>query len=77
MIIDLILDRKDGFGYSPREFYNDVMEYGREFGEMAFKIARAMDMGEEEDVKNELCNYVIEQDYNPEICDYINNVNWL
>jgi hypothetical protein len=77
MIIDLILDRKDGFGYSPHEFYNEVMEYGKIFGEIAFKIARAMDMGEEKDVKNELCNYVIEQDYNPEICDYINSVNWL
>lgn len=77
MIIDLILDRRDGCEYSPREFYNEIMEYGRFFGEMAFKIARAMDMGEEDDVKRELCNYVIEQNYNPEICDYINSVNWL
>ena len=77
MIIDLILDRKDGFRYSPREFYDDVMEYGKIFGEMAFKIARAMDMGEEDDVKRKLCNYIIEQGYNLEICDYINSVNWL
>jgi hypothetical protein len=53
------------------------MEYGGVFGEIAFKIARAMDMGEEEDIKRELRNYIIEQGYNPEICDYINSVNWL
>lgn len=28
MIIDLILDRKDGTPYSPRKFYHDTMAYG-------------------------------------------------
>lgn len=28
MIIDLILDRKDGYRYNAHEFYGEVMEYG-------------------------------------------------
>lgn len=27
MIIDLILDRKDGYRYNAHEFYGEVMEY--------------------------------------------------
>lgn len=77
MIIDLILDRKDGDVYSPREFYEEVQEYGDVFYGIAWNIARAMDGGTEEDVKRELCRYVIEHGYNPQICEYINSVNWL
>ena len=76
MIIDLILDRKDGQEYSSREFYYDVMEYESIF-HLNYEISRAMDYGTENDVKKVLCDYVIDQDYNPEICDYINSVNWL
>lgn len=77
MIIDLILDRKDGYDYSVAEFYNELQEYGTIFNDIAWDIARAMDEGTEEDVKKELCRYVIEQGYNPQICEYINSVNWL
>lgn len=77
MIIDLILDRKDGKWYKPKTFYNEVMEYGEIFGDIAWNIARAMDEGEEDDVKEELCHYIISQGYNLSICDYINSVNWL
>lgn len=78
MIIDLILDRKgfeeDGYSvYNPHDFYMDVMRYG-EIGE---DITRAMDYGEESDVRRELCNYVIRNEYNPAICNYINSTNWL
>ena len=38
MIIDLILDRKDGYRYNAHEFYGEVMEYG----EIGFEITRAM-----------------------------------
>jgi len=75
--IDLILDRIDSDAYSPREFYKEVQEYGGVFGSIAWDIARAMDVGAEEDVKRELCRYVLEQGYNPQICEYINSVNWL
>lgn len=77
MIIDLILDRKDGYDYYPPEFYNELQAYGNIFHEIAWDIARAMDDGTEEDVKRELCRYVLEQGYNPKICEYINSVNWL
>ena len=77
MIIDLILDRKDGIEYNAREFYLQVQSYGEVFGNIAYDITRAMDEGDEEDVKRELRHYVIEQGYNPAICDYIDSVNWL
>lgn len=79
MIIDLILDRrgfeKDGYDdyYDVEKFYRNVVAYG-EIGE---EIARALDSGTEKDVKQALCNYVIENDYNKNICKYINSVNWL
>ena len=73
MIIDLILDRKDGYSYSDVQFYRDLIQYG----EIGFDIARAMDSGTEEDIQNSLCAYIIDNDYNVEICDYIRSVNWL
>ena len=78
MIIDLILDRRDAeeygdFEYSAHDFYFDVLGYGR----IGDAITRAMDAGTEEDVKNALCAYVIEQEYNPMICDYIRARVWL
>ena len=72
MIIDRILDRKDGHPYRAKEFYNDVFNYG----EIGFDITRAMDSGSEKDVKKALCNYIMGE-YNPKICDYINKVQWL
>jgi hypothetical protein len=73
MIIDRILDRKDGEQYTPKQFYDDCMAYGV----VGHDIAEAMDNKEERDVKKELCFYVIEQEYRLEICDYIMSVNWL
>lgn len=73
MIIDKILDRKAGDAYEPRHFYIDCIEYGP-VGE---QIAAAMDGGSEEDVKEAICKYIIDNEYNPEICDYVNSVEWL
>jgi hypothetical protein len=73
MIIDLILDRKDGATYSPKQFYNQVSEYG----EVGFLILMALDDGVESDIKGELCDYIIKNDYNDDICTFIKNVNWL
>ena len=73
MIIDLILDRKDGYKYNVEDFYRDCVEYG----EVGFEITRALDSGTEKDVKQALCNYIIENGYNKNICKYINSVNWL
>lgn len=71
MVVDCILDRKDGSPYNPREFYQDMLAYE------ADDISRAMDEGTEEDVKKALCDYIKFNNYNPAICDYINSVNWL
>ena len=78
MIIDRILDRRDDerdgiFAYNPKEFYLDILGYGR----VGDGITRAMDFGEESDVKKALCRYIIDNEYNPEICVYIHSVNWL
>lgn len=76
MIIDLILDRKDGQEYNSHEFYYNVMEYESTLN-LNRGISIAMDEGTENDVKKSLCDYVINQGYNLKICDYINSVNWL
>ena len=73
MIVDLILDRKDGVPYNPHSFYRSVLRYG-DIGE---DITRAMDYGTEEDVRRELCEYIHANEYNPAICDYINGRRWL
>ena len=73
MIIDIILDRKNGVPYDARNFYVALGEYG----EIGNDIAEALDVGEDEDIKRELCAYVIENDYNADICHYINSVSWL
>lgn len=79
MIIDRILDRKDNekfYGkdmYNAHDFYYDIMCYGK----IGHNITRAMDVGTEKQVKQALCKYVIDNEYNPNICDYINSVNWI
>lgn len=76
MIIDLILDRRDGMPYDPREFYREILDYSEVF-EFAYPIALAIEKGPEQVVKFELCRYIIDSGLNPEICDYINSVAWL
>lgn len=73
MIIDLILDRQEGTPYEPKTFYNSCMNYGS----IADEITRAMDAGTEENIKAALCAYIDEQEYNPEIKNYIHSVKWL
>lgn len=79
MIIDLILDRHcdDEMGfrdqYDPHDFYMDVMRYGS----IGHDISRAMDSGTENDVKSALCNYIVQNNYNPAICGYVFSVNWI
>jgi hypothetical protein len=73
MIIDKILDRKDGQEYSPKKFYNDI----RPYGSIGYDILDALDSGTEQEVKKQLSLYIIENDYNNEIVNYINSVSWL
>ena len=73
MIIDLILDRKDGKPYNPKHFYQEVLHY-LPTGE---GIAVALDRGEEKDVKATLKEYIRKNEYNRDICTFIQSVNWL
>ena len=74
MIIDEILTiQSDPDSYVARNFYAE-MNCWRGYGWM---IARAMDSGTNEDVQNELCRYVMECGYNPQVCRFILSFNWI
>ena len=77
MIIDLILDRKDGDEYNTRQFYGDLFGYSRTFPTSTKPIMQAMDSGTETDVRRELCRYITDNGYRPAICEYINTQNWI
>lgn len=77
MIIDLILDRKDGEKYKSDAFYSELVEYEDVWPELACPIVNAMNNGSEQEVRNELCNYIQRCGYDAELCEYINSVKWL
>lgn len=74
MLIDLILDRKDGDKYVVRDLYDYVSDYDIPDYQA---VARALDAGTEADVISALCDYISHENYNPEICNYIYSVKWL
>lgn len=78
MVIDLILDRKDGIQYDARKFYWDCMEYNNVFhmGTIA-AITAAMDYGTNEDVQRAINTYILRNEYNPDICNWVNTQDWL
>ena len=76
MIIDLILDRKDGKEYNAKEFYNSVSQYASTLN-TGIGIAEAMDNVEEEDIKRALINYIYENDYSQKLIPFINFSKWL
>lgn len=75
MIIDVILDRKDGAFYSPLDFlpYLDDRVYGDDFKYILY----ALQDSSEEKMKEALKRYIDEQGYNPEIKEYIESVDWI
>lgn len=73
MIVDLILDRRDGKKYKASEFYRGCYAYGY----VGTDITAAMDYGTEKDVKDALKQYIEDQEYNPEIMFFIDAVDWL
>lgn len=81
MLIDLILDRKDGEEsgepYSAAAFYRAMLPYQSEFPDIIMPITRAFDNGTEEEVKLALCRYIVEQGYNGLLCGFICNREWL
>ena len=77
MLVDLILDRRDGISYSPSVFEEEVKEYCETFPS-CIPVYDALISGSEDDVKDELCRYIDDEWYgNRLIKDYINSVNWL
>lgn len=76
MIIDLILDRVEGAKYSARQFYREVKEYADIWPEMCAPILRAMAKGNEIATKKALCNYIADNEYNPQLKHFICAVTW-
>ena len=74
MLIDIILDRKDGNEYNPKAMYNYCMGYDYASYQ---NVTRALDAGSEEDVKRALCAYIVDNGYNLEILSFIMSLNWL
>lgn len=82
MIIDEILNRKDweeeGYDvYDAHDFYTNCMISSTYFNGIGDKITYAMDYLENKDVQDAICKYIINNEYNPNICDYVRSKNWL
>lgn len=76
MIVDMILDRKEGTPYNAKAFYAYCMEERAVFGYyIGGEITIAMDAKRNDMVQVALCKYIMEQGYNPDICDYFNGQN--
>ena len=76
MIIDAILDRREGLPYNEkcaRYIYDQAT-----FFEMD-SLARAFDMGSNEDCQRELARYIDSNDYNESIKDFVYSysVKWV
>ena len=71
MIVDCILDRRDGEPYSQQEFLEYCIdgEYG--------SIAEALMTNDEAKIKQALKDCLDNNMFNPEIGDYIDSVNWV
>lgn len=74
MIIDAILDRKDGLPYTEKEaryIYNQATFFGMDY------LARAFDIGTNEDCQKALAKYIDDNEYNESIKNYVFSVNWV
>lgn len=60
-----------GWWHSAKRIYEHCATFGFD------DLARALDGGTDADVKRELCKYIDDNGYNPEIKDYINSVQWI
>ena len=75
MIIDEVLNRKDGQPYEPKALYDYVTRCLDVDG--AEQIATALDSGENRDVQNALCYYIDAHEYRPALKQYIQSVQWI
>ena len=75
MIIDVILDRKEGaIDYAPETHLKAIYDYATDAG--MSDIARALDSGNEDDVKAALMCYISTCGYPLDLLDYIASVRW-
>lgn len=75
MIIDIILDRKDGaFDYAPETHLKAIYDYATDA--RMTDLARALDSGNEDDVKAALMRYIVACGYPTALLDYIAGVRW-
>lgn len=75
MIIDIILDRKEGaIDYAPETHLKAIYDYATD-ARMS-DIARALDSGNENDVKAALMRYITVCGYPSALLDYIASVRW-
>lgn len=75
MIIDIILDRKDGaISYDASKHLKAIYDYATDSG--MTELATAVDGGTEDDVKAALMCYISTCGYPLELLDYIAGVRW-
>lgn len=75
MIIDIILDRKDGaISYDASKHLKAIYDYASDAG--MTELATAVDGGTEDDVKAALMCYISTCGYPLELLDYIARVHW-
>lgn len=75
MIIDIILDRKDGaISYDASKHLKAIYDYATDMG--MSDLAAAVDGGTEDDVKAALMCYISTCGYPLELLDYIARVRW-
>ena len=75
MIIDIILDRRDGaIDYAPETHLKAIYDYATDSG--MTELATAVDGGTEDDVKAALMCYISTCGYPLDLLDYIARVRW-
>lgn len=75
MIIDVILDRRDGaIDYAPETHLKAIYDYATDAG--MTELATAVDGGTEDDVKAALMRYIKVCGYPSDLLDYIASVRW-
>lgn len=75
MIIDVILDRRDGaIDYDAQTHLKAIYDYATDAG--MTDIARALDSGNENDIKAALMRYITVCGYPSALLDYIASVRW-
>lgn len=71
MIIDEILDRRDGCEYDPEYLVDTAKINGFD------NVVKAFESKDENAAKSALKDYVRENEYSDSVCDYIDSQQWI